>query len=346
MKWSIPAVLVLSLLAFVMNSVSADEVLLNGGDAIDGKITAVDEKGVLVEADGKSVLVSPDRLDPHFYYTEWAKRVPNEAKPRLLLAVYAFENALFSQARSQYRKAQKLDKEVVKDFEENVVPKIKEGAARKLMDRARRAAKEKNWHDVERIAAKILTQLEDTEAAEEARKLIASAHINQMDDDEKRLVKRLARYLPKDEAKALAEREKLGARLAPIERRLDRARRRVVQGLQTKSQNRSKGVFKDAGRQFERVIKDLNKLEESAGDEEAFKAQVDEMRSVAKREGIEAYIHAGNVYLVRGAFNDATAMANRCLAIDPESDVAQQFGRRVAHSAQMRSGWWGRGRRR
>ena len=344
MKLPISLVLVLTLLAFVMNTVSADEVLLSGGDAIDGTITAVDEKGVRIEADGKAVLVAPDRLDPHFYYTQWAKRVPNDAKARLRLAVYAYENALFSQARSQYRKAQKLDKEVVKDFEQNVVPQIKEGAARKLLDQAQLAAKDKKWHDVERIAAKILTQLEDTEAAQDARKLIASAHINQLDDDEKRLVKRLAKYLPKDEAKALAEREKLGNRLAPIERRLDRARRRVVQGLQTKSQNRSKDVFKDAGRQFERVIADLGKLEEKAGTEEAFKAHIDELRAVAQREGIEAYIHAGNVYLVRGAFNDATAMANRCLAIDPDSDVAQQFERRVVHSAQMRSGWWGRRR--
>ena len=251
---------------------------------------------------------------------------------------------MFSQARSQYRKAQKLDKEVVKDFEENVVPKIKEGAARKLLMQARVAADNGKWHDAERIAAKVLTQLEDTNAAEEARKLIASAHINQMDADEKRLVKRLSRYLPKDEEKALIEREKLGKRLAPIERKMDKARRRVIQGLQTKSQNRAKGVFKDAGKQFERILKDLDKLAADAQGEEAFLAHVEELQDVAKREGIEAYIHAGNVFLIRGSFNEAMEMANRCIAIDPDSPVAQQFERRVVHSAQMRSGWWGRRR--
>lgn len=344
MKWLIPAALACTVLALALGAAYGDEVLLNGGGAIEGKISSVDEHGIKIESDGKSILVSPAQLDPHYYYTQWEKRVPNEAGPRLRLAVYAFENALFNQARSQYRKAQKLDPDAVKDFEQNVVPKIKEGVASRLLDQARVAAKSGKWNEAERIAAKILTQLEDTAAAEEARKFVANAHINQMDADEKRLVKRLARYLPKDEAKALAAREKLGKRLAPIERKLNRARRRVVQGLQTKSQNRSKGLFKDAGRQFERVIKSLDKLDAEAGDDEAMKANIDELREIAKREGIEAYIHAGNVYLIRGAFNDATQMANRCLLIDPDSQVAQQFASRVQTSAQMRSGWWGRRR--
>lgn len=344
MKWLICAALACGVLALALGSAYGDEVLLNGGGAIEGKITSVDEKGIQIESDGKSILVPPAQLDPHYFYTQWEKRVPNEAGPRLRLAVYAFENALFNQARSQYRKAQKLDPAAVKDFEANVIPKIKEGVASRLLEQARLAAKNGKWNEAERIAAKILTQLEDTAAAESARKFVANAHIQQMDADEKRLVKRLARYLPKDQAKALAQREKLGKRLAPIERKMDRARRRVVQGLQTRSQNRSKGIFKDAGRQFESVIKSLNKLEADAGDEEALKANIDELRSVAQREAIEAYIHAGNVFLVRGAFNDATAMANLCLAIDPDSPVAQQFSQRVQTSAQMRSGWWGRRR--
>ena len=344
MKWLVYAALACGVLGLVLSSAYGDEVLLNGGGAIEGKILSVDENGIQVESGGKSVLVSPSQLDVHYYYTQWEKRVPNEAVARLRLGVFAFENALFNQARSQYRKAQKLDPAVVKDFETNVVPKIKEGVAASLLEQARLAAKNGKWNEAERIAAKILTQLEDTAAAEDARRLIADAHINQMDADEKRLIKRLARYLPKDESKALAEREKLGKRLAPIERKLDKARRRVVKGLQTKSQNRSKGIFQDAGRQFESVIKSLDKLEADAGNEEAFKAHVDELRGVAQREGIEAYIHAGNVFLIRGDFNDATNMANKCLLIDPESAVAQQFSQRVQTSAQMRSGWWGRRR--
>jgi len=347
MKWTTWTALALGLaIVFALTTTAfGDEVLLNDGASIKGKVTAADEKGITVESDGKSVLVSPDQLDPHYYYTQWNKRVPKDAKAHLRLAVYAYEHALFNQARSQYRKAQQLDKEVVKQFEETVIPKIKEGVAEKLLAQAQVAVKNEKWHDAERIAAKILTQLEDTKAAETARQLISNVHINQVSADEKTLVKRLARYLPKDEAKALKQREDLGKKLAPIERKIDKARRRVTQGLQTRSQNRSKNVFKSAAEQYERIIKDLDKLDAQAAGEgqEAFREYVDQVRDVAKRECIEAWIHVGNVLLVRGAFNDATAVANRMLAIDPESEVARAYEQRVLTSAQMRSGW---GRRR
>ena len=346
MKWTTWTALALGLVVIMLStSAYGDEVLLNGGGAMEGKIASVDENGIKVESDGKTVLVGPAQLDPHYYYNQWAKRVGDDAKARLKLGVYAFENGLFNQARSQYRKAQKLDPEVVKDFEENVIPRIKEGVAEKLLAQAQLAVKNKKWHDAERIAAKILTQLEDTKAAEQARNLISSVHINQVSNDEKRLVKRLARYLPKEEAASLREREKLGKRLAPIERKIDKARRRVVLGLQTRSQNRSKGIFVGAAKQYETILKDLGKLATAAAGEEGFLAYVDEVQGVAKREAIEAWIHAGNVYLIRGAFNDAMAAANRTLAIDPDSEVAKAFAARVEHSAQMRSGWWGRGRR-
>ena len=96
----------IAMLVIVCAAVAAgEEVLLNGGDGIDGKIVKVDEHGIVLESDGKTLTLPPENLDPLNYYHKWSKHVENNAKARLRLAVFAFENGLFSQARSQFHAA-------------------------------------------------------------------------------------------------------------------------------------------------------------------------------------------------------------------------------------------------
>ena len=323
---------------------AADEVLLNDGGAVEGVIQKVDQTGITVEVDGKSMLVEPADLDAHYFYEQWAKRIDKDAEAHLRLAVYAYENGLFNQARSQYRKAQRLDKELVKKFEDEVVPRIKEGVAEHLLGLTRAAMDKKDWHQAERLAAKILTQLEDTKAAAEAREALASVHLWQLNDDETKLLRKLARHLPRDEEKALQAQAKILKKMEPIQRRIDRARDQVTKGLRTKSANRQKNIFQNAAKSLEKAVEDLDKLAADAANDPALAEYVGELRTIAVREAIEAYVNAGNVYLIRRSYEQATNMANRSLALDPNSAVAKRFQQQVIRGSQMRSGWWGRGR--
>ena len=118
----------------------------------------------------------------------------------------------------------------------------------------------------------------------------------------------------------------------------------MTKGLRTKSTNRQKDTFKTAAKRFESIIKDLDKLKKDAAGDEALGAYIDEVRQTAVRDGVDAYVHAGSVYLIRRAYNDALEMANAALALDPDSQHAKSFYQRVLQGSQMRSGWWGRGR--
>ena len=332
-------------LAFAL-PVIAEEVLLNSGAEIDGEIVKVDHTGITVKAGDKTIDVTPGDLDPHYYYSQWSKRIKKDPEQHLRLAVYAFEHGMFNQARSQYRKAERLDKEMVKKFEEEVVPEIKEGIAEKLLAQARVAIDKGDYKTGEQIVAKILTRLEDTQAAAQARNVLASIHLWELDKDQERLVKRLAKHLPKDEAEALKVQDRVVGKVAPIERRLESARRLVTKGLQTKTSNRQKGIFQQAAKKFEGVIKSTDKLIADAGDDDALVEYLMELRDIATREGVDAWVHAGGVLVIRSSFNDALEMANRALALDPENAQAKKFYQEVQRAAAMNSGWWGVGRRR
>ena len=325
---------------------AADEVILNDGGLVKGDIEKVDQTGITLKTDDKSLLIKAGSLDAHYYYEQWAKRIKKDAEQHLRLGVYAFENGMFNQARSQYRKAQALDKELVKKFEDEIVPRIKEGVAAQLLGLVRAAMARKDWHQAERIAAKILTQLEDTQAAAEAREALASVHLWQLNSDQERLLKRLKRYLPKDEAKALVEQARIVKKLEPVQRKIDKARGLVTKGLRTKSPNRQKGIFEKAAKDLENVVKTLDKLLAEAADDEALKAHIEETRTIAVREAIEAYVHAGNVYLIRRSYDKGLEVANKALLLDPDSAHAKRFQKQVLAGSQMRNGWWGRGRAR
>lgn len=341
MKWLVCGLTVLALAGVA----TAEEVLLNDGTSVEAEIQSVDQNGMTVLYEGKTHTAKPEDVDAHFYYEQWAKRVQKDAEGHLRLAVFAYENGMFSQARSQYRKAQRLDKDLVKQFETDIVPKLKEGVAQQLLALARKAIQKEDWDQAKRIASKILTELEDTKAAAEAREAIASVHLWQATKDEERLVRSLAHYLPKDEKQALQMQDRIAKKLDPIQRRIEKAQDLVTKGLRTKSANRQKGIFQQAAKRFDKIVADLDKLAADAAGDDALVAHIGEMRTTAVRDGVDAYVNAGQVYLIRRSYDDAMNMANLALVLDPNSQSAKQFQQRALRGSQMRAGWGG-GRRR
>ena len=65
----------------------ADEILMNGGGAIEGEIHQVVQSGIIVKSGDKTIEVAPGDLDPLFYYTQWSKRIDKDGEQHLRLAV-------------------------------------------------------------------------------------------------------------------------------------------------------------------------------------------------------------------------------------------------------------------
>ncbi len=333
----------LALVALVLFAATAgaEEILLNSGSGIEGEIQSIDHESMKVKTkDGESITLLRGAVDPHYYYSEWTDRMDKTAENHLRAGVFAFENGLFNQARSQYRKAQKLDKELVKKFEEEIVPKIKEGVAAKLLAMAQAAVAAENYRKAETIAAKLLTRLEDTAAAEEARKLIAGVHTWELDKDQERLVKRLARHLPKDEKKALSEKTRIASRAEPIERRIASARKTASAAIKSSSENRKKGAFEQAGKQFASQVKAIDKLIKDSPDDKALNDYLMGLREIAVREGVDAHIAAGNVYVSRRSFPNALKQGEAALAIDPDSVKAKKFVAETTEASKYDNTWF------
>lgn len=334
-------VLALTLTAFAVSPAQAEEILLNTGSGIEGTIQSVDQTSMTVKTkDGETVELMRGAVDPHFYYTAWSKRMEQTAENHLRVAVFTFENGLFNQARSQYRKAQSKDKELVKKFEAEIVPDIKEGIAQKLLGMARAAVEANEYRKAETIAVKLLTRLEDTKAAEEARTLIASVHTWELDNDQERLIKRLTSKLPKDEKKALRTRTRISDRAGPIEKHIKDARAMVTKALGEKSQNRQKGIFEQAAKKFEAQVRAVDKLLKDATEDEALTHYLQGLREIAVREGVDAWLAAGNVNVSRRSFPAAIKQGEKALALDPDSAKAKKFVAEATEASRYNNGWF------
>ncbi|MHC4135338.1 MAG: hypothetical protein ACYTDU_11655 [Planctomycetota bacterium] len=322
-------------------AVCADDIVMKNGSVIEGMVIESNTDGLKAKvavADGESVVtLKAEDLDPHFFYNLRAKKVGKDAKERLKLAVYAFENGMFNRARHQYNRALVMDEALVDKFEKEIVPKIKDEVANNLLVNAKEMLKGGDLQRAERSCAKILSELWDTEAAEEARKLLDTC-LEKIEKrgktDRGKEAAKLERQQKLEEARLMRKRE---AVLGPIEGEIESGRRTYHKGLKTHHLGQAKGMFGQAAKKFERAVKSIDKLE-SKTDDPVTIAKGKALRQIAVDEGIDAYISQGRVYLTRRAYQDAMGSANRAMALAPDSSRASQFQAEVSTAAQYRSG--------
>lgn len=317
-----------------------NEVLLNDGTIILGEVLSIDEKGVSVKTEEKTLEIDAKHLDTIWYYGEWSERVGDDVDQRIRLALFALENGLFNQAALEYGRAKATNPEKVQEFEEDVLPQLQEGIAERLVAKAKKAHEKGDLEFADRALSLVLTQFPETKAADEARKLIAQIHVGQMDAEQRARDAELEGKTEQTQRDIEAKREDQEKILGSTLRRMDKARDRGLRALRTRSTSKQHREFEAVGKSYEKAIKDLARLREKHADDPDLVARIDELTAQAQKEAIEAYINAGNVFLIRRSYNQALRMANQAVAVDPSSPVAQRFQAKVTTAAQYRGWGW------
>jgi tetratricopeptide (TPR) repeat protein len=324
-----------------------DEILLHNGTEVRGEILDVDrEKGVKIKTENGIRTIPLRNVDAYHFYNLLKSRIPDNAEAHLNAARFCYENGLFSHARHEYRRAGQLDAKAVEQFEKETLPGIREELAKALIATAKRHAAKEDYDFAERALAEILTEMSETASADEARRLIAHYYFALADKDEQRRMKRArdqARQDKRDEAKLERERERV---VDPIARKIESAQAQALKGLRKKNTNESRNTLQAAARKFESALKSIasarKQLEKKP--DAVLGQHLDELEKVAKREGVEAYVHVGSIYMIRRDYKNPLQSARMALSIDSESEYAREFEARVVSEAQVRQGW-GRGGR-
>jgi tetratricopeptide (TPR) repeat protein len=323
------------------------EILLHNGTEVRGEILDVDRKtGIKIKTANGIKTIPLRKVDAYHFYNLLKSRIPNDAKSRLNVARYCYENGLFSQARYEYRKAGQLDAKVVEEFEKNELPKIKEELAKSLIATAKRHAAKDDYVFAERALAEILTEMSETKAADEARMLIAHYYFALSDKDEQARMKK-ARSQAQQDKRDEKQLEKARERVVdPIARKIESAQSLALKGLRKKNSSQSRSTLESAVKKFESALKSIasarKQLEKNP--DPVLSQHLDELEKVAKREAVETYIHIGSIYMIRRDYKNSLHAANMAASIDSESEYAKEFQSRVVSEAQVRQGW-GRGGR-
>jgi tetratricopeptide (TPR) repeat protein len=159
-----------------MAQAQEDFIMFKDGTTLKGKVlsTTKDSVEFTYESNGKTETdkIPARQLTPHSFY-EWRDRdVGNDAQANLDLAVFCAKNEMLTQAVMHHDRARDLDAALVKKFDEEELPALREKIASNLLESARKAVQMNDLVQAEADASLILARFNDTKAGEEARNLI------------------------------------------------------------------------------------------------------------------------------------------------------------------------------
>lgn len=173
---SLMIVLLGSLLSPSIAAAEKVDLLFEDGHVLRGEVLSTTRNSVQFKyksGDETSVRTfDAAELDPHSYYEIRVLNIGDDAAEHLALARFAIDHDMFSQARMLYERAKRLDAALVSSFDKKDLPKILDGTAERLVDRARVLLEIDDLDGAESNASIVLTYFSTTDAAGAARDLI------------------------------------------------------------------------------------------------------------------------------------------------------------------------------
>jgi hypothetical protein len=275
-------------------------------------------------------------MDPYSFYEIRAKHMEKTAENHVKLAIFCASAGLFHRARRQMDAARALDPEIEEKIRK--MPEISEGIANHLAEAARRCYRRGEVELCYEIASLVATTLPETAAADRARAVLnqLAAEVKQREEEaEREREAAIEREKDREKKKEAKHREKV---LDPIENSLELGRKYLSAGLMEKNQTRAKRAYESAATEFTKLLDKIDREMKSATDDPVLLEQLVDLDAKVRKEGVRAYLDAGNVALSRGSRPEAMKYAQAALALDADSNSAKSFLQKVQLASAM-SGW-------
>lgn len=306
----------------------ADDILLHDGHTLDATVVSSTEQGIAVSKtlpDGGAMKykISASGLDPHWFYALRNAALGQDADGRMHLALWAYENGLFNQARAQYAKVQKLDPKVAAAFKGSLVPGLRAGIASTMLKGAKKRIRDGQFREAKSILAKVITALGDTPAAAAARALIPS--VQQGVEKGNRQREATVQHDADDAART---------QLQDNDKRLDPVRAFIRQGLHLESRGLSAvhqtpalASFAGAVDQFHKALRRIAELRKEHAADAALQQSLASCFQTAAKGWIESHANRAQIFLTRADYTDAKR----------ERDLIQKFEGGSAEAARLAS---------
>lgn len=314
----------LLILVFAIGTTSpawaSDRVILRDGSVKRGKILEVTENGVRVQFSPKGggsaqMNVPPGRLDPHWFYNLRDSKIGNDAKGRLKLAMWAFEEGMFSRAKVQVEQAAEIDPKLVKDIREGALPDIREGIANRMLESAQGDIKDGALDRADEKLQILLARMPDTEAGTAAVDVYKALQ-DQIRGKEAREEQERLDQMAEEERKAKEERDRL---LRNVDRDLDRAKRDFDNGLTEDRESRALSLLGNAIRHAGSALRRIDRLEQSHADNKFLMDDIAERRTKTIAGMVTAHLRRADIYTWRSSTSNARKEIEAARKLDPDN---------------------------
>lgn len=327
--------LVLSVLAVYLLATPcfADEVPLLDGHELHGRILDVTATGLKLEGRAKGggtfvMKLGADHIDPHWWYARRDAALGSDVKPRLALAEWAVAHGLFRQGKAQFEKVRKLDPKAAEEFQDHVVPTLREGIAGDLVHAAHLQMNAGNMKAANTMLQAVLTRYGDTHAAADARALLPTLQ-HRMDAK----LKDLAHWKKfGDDEKAREQSDQRRRITSPIVALIRQGHNIMGHMPPMAAQADAVEHTRQAAVEYQKALEKINQaLKAHAGDSDLV-ARLDSLRKEAHAGLVQSHVTAGDVYTATGNYTGATEQADQLTVLDPDSAEAHALNARIDHA--------------
>ncbi len=308
-------------------------ITLKDGSEVHGQLLSIDDLQVtgVVHPDGEERTYKREELTPGSWYMVRSRTVGDDARGRLELARFCVEKGLFGNAKAELEQVWDLD-ESLRDPAKELWQRANEGGATSLLQIAENALKRRQFANAKRLASLILTEYQDTAAAQRAAEILDELHTN----EEATPSMQQQVHQPLTEAQVDKMRE-TDPRAVEARKFLERARERNLKGLKEKSLSAAVAQYEGSVADFRKVLEIADRVLLEEKDEPVIVERVTKLKGTITDEMVEAYINWAGVLATRGSYPNAGEVIDQCLTVVPDSTRAKKYREHIQLLAAVAS---------
>lgn len=310
---------------------AAEDIFLENGTSRRGEILEVLEDGIRVKGAFKGgqveMVLKSDHLDAAWFYGLRDRAAGEDAKAHLKLAMWAIEKGLFSRAEAQVRRARELDPELLKDLAAGGrLVEIREGIAARILESARRDAKEGRLGLAGSKTELLLARMPDTPAGAEAADFLPEVE-GMVEAKEAKAREEERSRLAEAERKEQEERDRL---LGKVEEMLKKGRAVASEALREDNHPKAVEGLGQALQIGEQALDRLASIEKGADGDGKLLAGAADLRATITAAMLKGYVHRAEMFLWRGSTAQAKEQLEKASKLVPGDPSIDEVAERIA----------------
>ena len=322
MKQRIQLATLAVLLALAAPLAASEKIKLKSGKVVQGTAQSYDDAKQVLHfrlTDGKEMAYPLDQLDARSVYLVHASVVPKDnAKGQLQLANFARDAGIFEHAVRRYGYVEEADPSLKPEVDRERA-KLRQMAADACMKKAQEARAKNDDREAEKWLKVMLERLPDEPQTVDAARLLEANYTKVRNEKQAKAEEELT--------------EEVKRQIKPGKASYERMVENTKKGFSAKSDSQAAKLWKSAIQDGEKVLRELDKLNEKYGSDQRVADGVAKYRRLTAEQMIEANLSLASQEMVKSSFKQAQKYCNAALALDTQNPQALAMRARIETAA-------------